>query len=945
MDLLSSRDRGTAALWVVACVLVGGCSGGPRVRPAPAFEEAAGHPGAAVLSVAATAADDVWLVGAQPAVGARPLALRFDGSAWTTVDTGILHDLWWVHGFPDGPVFVAGGGASVLRIDGDAVERLETPPFFGNTVFGVWGSTPTDLWAVGGFAGRDGFVWRSDGTAFREVPLPSDLPRTEAGELPALFKVWGRAADDVWIVGGLGTVLHWDGDALTVVPSGTTASLFTVTGSAREVVIVGGRSQGVVLRGGVDGFVDDAPADAPLLQAVTVAADRTVWVAGENGYAARSRRVGEWELVDLGWDTPPESVHALYAAPDTQLWAVGGGVLTPALDQGQARTSATVPEVWAPDPVVPPSTTCPAAAVDVFPTGTIARRWSEQLLNSIRRDIPHPPKHARNLFHVAVAMYDAWAAYDATANGVVVQESHVPGSAADVDTAISYAALRVLQHRYATAVGGATSLDCYTRFMGVLGLDPSDTSAVGDTPAAVGNRIGNAVIARFADDGANEANNYADTTAWTPVNSPMVVDRLGTNVTDPDVWQQLNLATAETQNGIVLDTTVQPYIGAHWRDVEPFAVQPDMMTGRYGDPGGSYPSVSDPEMVDWVVQVIRRTAQLDVDDGATIDISPGAFGNNALGADDGTGYATNPVTGGTYAPNVVPRGDFARVMAEFWADGPTSETPPGHWLVLANEVSDELPGADLRPFGAASAVDRLAWDVGIYLTVTSATHDAAVVAWAMKRDSLGPRPITLIRYMAQLGQRSDTSLPSYDAGGLPLMPGLIELITAESSAPGERHEHLRWFQGELAVRGWRGEPGDRANDYTPVGWMRAREWIPYQRRTFVTPAFPGFISGHSTFSRAAAEALTAYTGSPYFPGGFHEYVAPANRYLVFEDGPSVDVHLQWARYADAADQAGQSRLYGGIHIWPDDRIGRINGAAVGMATSARAQQYIEGALP
>jgi hypothetical protein len=147
-------------------------------------------------------------------------------------------------------------------------------------------------------------------------------------------------------------------------------------------------------------------------------------------------------------------------------------------------------------------------------------------------------------------------------------------------------------------------------------------------------------------------------------------------------------------------------------------------------------------------------------------------------------------------------------------------------------------------------VDRLEWDVGLYLTVTGATHDAAIVAWELKRDSLAPRPITLIRHMAQLGQRTDDTLPNYNAGGLPLIDDLIEVITEESSAPGERHEHLRWYVGELAVRAWRGEPGDRANDYTPVGWMRALEWIPYQRRTFVTPAFPGFISGHSTFSRA-----------------------------------------------------------------------------------------------
>ena len=110
----------------------------------------------------------------------------------------------------------------------------------------------------------------------------------------------------------------------------------------------------------------------------------------------------------------------------------------------------------------------------------------------------------------------------------------------------------------------------------------------------------------------------------------------------------------------------------------------------------------------------------------------------------------------------------------------------------------------------------------------------------------------------------------------------------------------------------------------------------------MTPAFPGFISGHSTFSRAAAEVLAALTGSPYFPGGLGEYVAPAGTYLVFEDGPSVDVRLQWATYFDAADQAGQSRICGGIHLQPDDFRGRIAGSAIGVGAVAHARAYFDG---
>src|ERR1700687_5133693 len=63
-------------------------------------------------------------------------------------------------------------------------------------------------------------------------------------------------------------------------------------------------------------------------------------------------------------------------------------------------------------PPTPPEPTCPPL---VEPTLSVARRWDEALLDAIRRALPTPPVHARNLFHVSVAMWEAWAAYDATA--------------------------------------------------------------------------------------------------------------------------------------------------------------------------------------------------------------------------------------------------------------------------------------------------------------------------------------------------------------------------------------------------------------------------------------------------------------------------------------------------------------------------------------------------
>jgi hypothetical protein len=232
--------------------------------------------------------------------------------------------------------------------------------------------------------------------------------------------------------------------------------------------------------------------------------------------------------------------------------------------------------------------------------------------------------------------------------------------------------------------------------------------------------------------------------------------------------------------------------------------------------------------------------------------------------------------------------------------------------------------------------------VHLYLALNGAVHDAAITAWDIKRRELTVRPISLIRWMGAKGQSSDPTGPSYDPGGLPLVPGLIEVITRESSAPGQRHANLAFYVGQIAVRDWLGEPGDRASQVSGVGWVRAVDWITYQRRTFVTPAFPAFISGHSTFSRAGAEVLASLTASPYFPGGLGEFVARANKFLLFEKGPTTDVRLQWASYYDASDEAGQSRLWGSIHIAPDDFAGRRLGHQVGLDAVALASKYYSG---
>ena len=581
-----------------------------------------------------------------------------------------------------------------------------------------------------------------------------------------------------------------------------------------------------------------------------------------------------------------------------------------------------------------------------LPPGTsIARAFNEQALAAIRRDLPAPTVHARNLFHLSVAMYDAWAAYDPVAVGLVVDE-HLEADDVEVarERAISVAAHRVLTTRYLDAVGGSDSLPEFEALLRSRCLDPDDTATTGDDPVALGNRIAEAVLAEASADGANEYGGYVPPQGYEPVNPPLVVAESGVGaLVEPDRWQPLQIENMISQNGIPVVDGVQEFIGPHWGFVVGFALPDAGPHGLPMDPGPP-PRLDDPATADrlreQLVEVIALSSRLDPTTSPVIDASPGARGGNTLGADDGTGYERNPATGTRYEPVPTRHADLARALAEFWADGPDSETPPGHWNVLANEVSDALD-PDLRIGGEGAVVDRLEWDVKLYLALNAANHDAAIAAWGLKGHYDSARPVTLIRHLGGLGQSSDADADAYHPDGLPLVPGLIEVASADTTAPGARHADLAGHEGEVVLHAWQGTPEDPETELGGVGWVRAVDWVPYQLPTFVTPSFAGYVSGHSTFSHAAAVVLAAYTGDAYVPGGLGSHTVEAGSFE-FEVGPDTDVVLQWATYADAADQAGRSRLYGGIHIAADDHEGRRVGAACGAAAWDRAQRLFGG---
>ncbi len=630
---------------------------------------------------------------------------------------------------------------------------------------------------------------------------------------------------------------------------------------------------------------------------------------------------------------------------------------------------------------------CSLPALGLTQEMNVAHTWNEQVLEGIRNDFARPTVHARNLLHTSIAMYDAWIAYD---DGPALPfflgqtfgnytcpfdpaQLAIPdtpeGVQAAQEEAMSYAVYRIMTHRFADSPDGDLTLANIEDQMAAYGYPSSFTSTdyATDGPAALGNYIAEHIIAMGLSDGSNEANGFAPI-CYEAVN-PNIKPELPGNpdIIDPDHWQAIELTLFIDQSGNA-STEVPAFVGPEWGRVTPFAldssdlefVERDGCTFHvWKDPGA--PAYIDPvndlgidDPYKWNFSMVSVwQSHLDPSDGVMWDISPNGVGTDGSfvtdladfptfydffeGGHTTPGHAMNPVTGEPYEPNMVPRGDYARAIAEFWADGPDSETPPGHWFTLLNEIMD-YPDFDHRWRGQGPVIPDLEYTVKAYLTLAGAMHDSAVATWSVKGFYDYIRPVSAIRYMAGQGQSTDPSLDNYSPKGIPLIPGYIEVVEAGDPLQGLNGEHI----GKIKLYTWRGPDYVEVPliDEAGVGWILAEYWWPYQRPSFVTPPFAGYVSGHSTFSRAAAEILTQLTGSNYFPGGLGTWHIEQNEFLVFEEGPSQSFDLQWATYQDAANESALSRMWGGIHPPIDDGRGRQIGIEVAEAAFCKAESYV-----
>lgn len=108
---------------------------------------------------------------------------------------------------------------------------------------------------------------------------------------------------------------------------------------------------------------------------------------------------------------------------------------------------------------------------------------------------------------------------------------------------------------------------------------------------------------------------------------------------------------------------------------------------------------------------------------------------------------------------------------------------------------------------------------------------------------------------------------------------------------------------------------------------KGQEWRPYSPDTFLCPAFPSYVSGHSTVSGACAEALRLYTGSDHFG----EEVKRVPGALTEPDNLGDTVTLKFSTFTETAEMAGISRVLGGYHIQSDNIEGLKLGRNVASA--------------
>ena len=276
----------------------------------------------AMMSVWGPDPEQVFVVGGQiqPSSGR---VFRFDGLDWiaeTLPPATPMLD--WVYGVDDRVWAVGRGGAILVRDDqGWSAEVSPT----NKTLWGLWGASADELWAVGGDGTSDApLLLRRDGASetWSTVELP-DLGVISHG----LFKVWGTSSTDVWAIGDRGATLHWDGASWTAHPSEAGIDLISLWGSPSEgLIAAGGRASGHLARLEGETWIGMTLV-TPGLNGMWVDPAGPITAVGVGG-TILSVMPGGFEVIEE--DSPtPMVLHAVYGFSGGPRFAVGGSLLAP----------------------------------------------------------------------------------------------------------------------------------------------------------------------------------------------------------------------------------------------------------------------------------------------------------------------------------------------------------------------------------------------------------------------------------------------------------------------------------------------------------------------------------------------------------------------------------------------------------------------------------------
>lgn len=300
--------------------------------------------------------------------------------------------------------------------------------------------------------------------------------------------------------------------------------------------------------------------------------------------------------------------------------------------------------------------------------------WNEQILDAIRATSPGPTITARALNITSTCAFDAWAAFDkkaiATQAGSKFRRPASEHTLANKMEAVNYAFYRAAVDLF------PTRKDQFDQALLAAGYFINNNSADLKTPAGIANVSCDAVLAYKHKDGSNQLGDlnpgaYSDYTNYQPVNTP-------TNIADPARWQPLSIPQS---NGTSI---TQKSLTPHWGKVKPFALK-SINQYKIKTPA----KWGTTEYKEQVKEIISYSASLT---------------------------------------------DQQKVIAEYWADGPKSELPPGHWNIFAQYVSKR----------DGHSLDQ---DIKMFFSLNNAMLDSSIWAWGMKVKYDYVRPVTAVNYL------------------------------------------------------------------------------------------------------------------------------------------------------------------------------------------------------